>query len=878
MKPINLTLSGLKSFNEKVSIDFKQLLKGGLFGIFGDTGSGKSTLLNAIVYALYANFDKEHINKRTDKTYIDFVFEISVNSVRHTYEVERTFSQDKPSVSFLYELTADGKYCIAEKTKDVNDKILSIIGLKADEFEQCIVLPQGKFDKFLSSGRADRISIIENLFGLEKYGKKLKISTDILGAEIRRKKDILNDRLHGLTDYTEEGLLAVKNEFNNTQSILKSENEKLLKYQEYIDKYTVFYNDCKRLEIVCEELNNLNLKRDYFIKAKSVIDDLGKIENIVAVSDEITKTTLKINQNKQDFDVANKKLADTETQYNNAKFKKETELLKLKEECDSLKIKLENLKSVTDLDGEYYKTLTKLTELANEYKNNERNLNSYKLEVDALKNKVLILNQKLLSINTDSSFEKLLSSFTSELDNYLIEDEINFLTALKNTSEFDKTVEIKSEVLHRIDNLQVKLKSFSNKNDIKSFDLIDKVKNDLNLKATVSDEITALNNKISDITAKISSIETTNSHIKNQGVELKENSALIKSKIFAVTGGEDLKVIKAKLQNDLAACKSKILKIETDFDTSKDNLYKTRSELLSVESVIKTLNENLLQLNVKLSNSFFGEYVSVEKAKECISLYGDNLELKNTVKNYFNRVAILENERDTVNARLSESNFDINEFVKIKENRDNLSKSLLTISENYGNLQNTYKNYEHNFKNKCIIEKDLKEIIKEQELLDKLLQVVDRRKLLEFIADEYLKEITKLARKTVFSLTGGKYGLEYKGEFCVTDNLNGGITRSVSTLSGGETFIVSLSLALALSQEIFSKSMRPIEFFFLDEGFGTLDKNLTEIVVSSLNKLKNANFSIGLISHVSELIDAVDSKIFVTPQTIEKGSQIICQI
>ena len=108
----------------------------------------------------------------------------------------------------------------------------------------------------------------------------------------------------------------------------------------------------------------------------------------------------------------------------------------------------------------------------------------------------------------------------------------------------------------------------------------------------------------------------------------------------------------------------------------------------------------------------------------------------------------------------------------------------------------------------------------------------------------------------------------------VIDNLNGGVKRSVGTLSGGESFIISLSLALALSQEIFSKSMRPIEFFFLDDGFGTLDKNLTEIVVSSLHILKNDNFSIGLISHVPELVDAVDAKIYVTGQTHDHGSKI----
>jgi len=97
----------------------------------------------------------------------------------------------------------------------------------------------------------------------------------------------------------------------------------------------------------------------------------------------------------------------------------------------------------------------------------------------------------------------------------------------------------------------------------------------------------------------------------------------------------------------------------------------------------------------------------------------------------------------------------------------------------------------------------------------------------------------------------------------VGDNYNGGELRAVFTLSGGETFLVSLALALSLSAAIYAKSLRPIEFFFLDEGFGTLDEKLVDTVMDSLEKLKNTHFSIGLISHVEELKHRIDNKIIV---------------
>ena len=109
---------------------------------------------------------------------------------------------------------------------------------------------------------------------------------------------------------------------------------------------------------------------------------------------------------------------------------------------------------------------------------------------------------------------------------------------------------------------------------------------------------------------------------------------------------------------------------------------------------------------------------------------------------------------------------------------------------------------------------------------------------------------------------------------CSSDLFNGGNARGVYTLSGGETFLVSLSLALALSAEICARSLRPIEFFFLDEGFGTLDERLVDTVMDSLFKLKNENFSIGIISHVEELKHRIDRKLTVRKATEKHGSQI----
>jgi exonuclease SbcC len=169
--------------------------------------------------------------------------------------------------------------------------------------------------------------------------------------------------------------------------------------------------------------------------------------------------------------------------------------------------------------------------------------------------------------------------------------------------------------------------------------------------------------------------------------------------------------------------------------------------------------------------------------------------------------------------------------------------------------------------------KELAEKQKRRALCDELRTLLKSNRFLEFIACEYLQEICLSASQKLLSLTGGRYFLQYDKEFKVGDNLDGGNLRAVKTLSGGETFLVSLSLALSLSGAICQKSLRPIEFFFLDEGFGTLDDKLVDTVMDVLGKLSQS-FAVGLISHVEELKHRIDNKILVTGANERHGSMV----
>lgn len=151
----------------------------------------------------------------------------------------------------------------------------------------------------------------------------------------------------------------------------------------------------------------------------------------------------------------------------------------------------------------------------------------------------------------------------------------------------------------------------------------------------------------------------------------------------------------------------------------------------------------------------------------------------------------------------------------------------------------------------------------------------------EFMAEEQLIQVTRMASERLGSLTRQRYAIEVdsQGGFVIRDDANGGIRRPVTTLSGGETFLTSLSLALALSAQIQLRGEYPLQFFFLDEGFGTLDSELLDTVISALEKLHSKRLSIGVISHVQEIRERLPKRLIVEPaEPSGRGTRVKLEI
>ncbi len=161
--------------------------------------------------------------------------------------------------------------------------------------------------------------------------------------------------------------------------------------------------------------------------------------------------------------------------------------------------------------------------------------------------------------------------------------------------------------------------------------------------------------------------------------------------------------------------------------------------------------------------------------------------------------------------------------------------------------------------------------------LDSLAHVLRGDRFVEFIANDYLRELAHGASVHLAQLTQGRYGLELddSGSFLVRDDDAGGSTRPVHTLSGGETFLTSLALALALSAQVQARSTRPLEFFFLDEGFGTLDAEALDRVMTAIESLRSSRRLIGLISHVPAVRERVPRFLRVHPPGVRGAGSVV---
>lgn len=195
----------------------------------------------------------------------------------------------------------------------------------------------------------------------------------------------------------------------------------------------------------------------------------------------------------------------------------------------------------------------------------------------------------------------------------------------------------------------------------------------------------------------------------------------------------------------------------------------------------------------------------------------------------------------------------------------------------FGAVKKEREQMEKSWEEKKKLLQELEMVYHKLDLLTELEGLFRGKRFVEYVSRYYLEYVSREADQQLRQMTGSSYGLETDGNgmFLIRDYKNGGALRPASTLSGGETFMASLALALALSSQIQMKGAAPLELFFLDEGFGTLDETCLEVVMESLENIRTKRRSVGVITHVEEIKNRIPVRLLVEPARMGEGGSKI---
>lgn len=312
MIPLQLTIEGLYSYQERQTIDFTQLTEAGLFGIFGSVGSGKSSILEAISYALYGETERLNardkrtynmMNLKSNRSYIEFDFK---NYEDELYRATREFKRNSknfdevrpPSVTFYH---WKNEQWIPLQNADAE----KIIGLSYTNFKRTIIIPQGQFKEFLELGEAERTKMMKEIFGLQRFD--LQENASKLNKANQTELDQLEGQLKGFDAVSVEEIENIQEQLvqakENYQIIADQSNKENELFQQLKkNKEDVELLQTKKQQIVSfqEEKTQLEDRKkvvDEFESLSRVFDGLLKekyrIEQAIAINTSETQTQQK---------------------------------------------------------------------------------------------------------------------------------------------------------------------------------------------------------------------------------------------------------------------------------------------------------------------------------------------------------------------------------------------------------------------------------------------------------------------------------------------------------------------------------------------------------------------------------------------------------
>ena len=340
----------------------------------------------------------------------------------------------------------------------------------------------------------------------------------------------------------------------------------------------------------------------------------------------------------------------------------------------------------------------------------------------------------------------------------------------------------------------------------------------------------------------------------------------------------------AQVEKEAGTLLERYNKLEATFNSLQQSIETTGREkdLLAgrLEANKKTLEKEqaaLLSLEHKLKQLLQDSNYKNQEEVEAILNRTTNLEAdKKRLETWKQQVASAQERVNGLKQETAGKEYDPDSHKKINEEITAGESVLSEKMQAQGTLTSLIARQQKDMERAGELKKELEVAQLRAEDLKTLKQLFKGSGFVNYISSVHLQNLCNAANDRFFKLTRQKLSLEITDDntFQVRDFMNGGKTRNIKTLSGGQTFQAALSLALALADSIQQMTASDENFFFLDEGFGSLDKESLDIVFDTIKSLRKENRIVGVISHVEEMQQEIDTHLRIVNDT-EQGSRIM---
>lgn len=934
MRPIELKMSAFGPFAGLTTLRLDALGTDGLYLITGDTGAGKTTIFDAIIYALYGEASgnirttdmlrSKYANADT-ATFVEltFVFKDKIYIVRRNPEYLRPSKRGEgrfTKESAKAQLTMPDKEVITGLVS-VNNKIIEIIGLNKNQFSQIAMLPQGEFMRLLLADTKQRIEIFREIFDTEPY----LLLQDRIKRDANELYRLVSDYKKSMAQYVADVYCDENSEYNQALINIKNDSQMSIKeILDIIDKIIAQDKSCadeydKAIISIDKGIDQLNSKLTIAIQTERIKDDYksaltqlnnltGEYENVYSIYKAECEKDSERNELSLNIEKSSEKLESYEL------------LEKYKKDYGK---KLDKINNITQDIHEDTNSLNECIKQIDNCKKEAEILKNTELEIEKLNSKISdiikkkeaveylkdVFERKIKAVSqADEAKDRYMSAFAAyeEANNRYLKMEKAFFNEqagiMAAALEEGQPCPVCGSVTHPVPAVagddaptEMQLKKYKIYVEDKS-----KECSELSSQSgLLSGQAESMNNMF------FSSIVNFNTQWK-EALDNSRDDETIRVDIIQLLAdlGKilDEAMLEKKNADENISKYNNLIKMLSDYDKKveqfKDKINKSKNELAILSTQNENMQKQISQLEKELGNKDIMQAkklindmklkkVQLDKAYEAAKKQYDEYTIN--IKTLKNRISDLQKQISHTDKQKT-PDIDIPMYEKqledMKKERLKLREKKNIVDIRIANNEKVYKSIERVNEKSEKSEKHYSWLRTLSDTVNGSLSGKSRIKLETYVQMSFFDRIIMRANTRFMRLTDGQYELKrsdskdnYKNqtglELDIIDHYNGTI-RSVKSLSGGEAFEASLSMALGMSDEIQSRSGGiQIDTMFIDEGFGSLDDESLSQAVKVLNSLSSSDRLIGIISHVSVLKDRIDKQIVVSKGKTGGSSAVI---